>query len=50
MWFLVHYIQDLRRFVEVYTSCFFAIVPPTIDKKILPKKNYLKKNGATTPL
>jgi GTP:adenosylcobinamide-phosphate guanylyltransferase len=25
MWFLVNYIQDLRRFIEVYTSSFFMI-------------------------
>jgi hypothetical protein len=53
MWFSVNYIQDLRRFIEVYTSSFFAIIPPTIDQQILPKiliLFYFYKNGSTTPL
>lgn len=50
MWFLVNYIQDLRRFVEVYTSFFCAaIVPPTIDQQILPKKIYLKNKWCNNP-
>lgn len=45
--FKVRYIH-----IEVYTSSFFSIIPPTIDQQILPKKNLLLffVNGATTSL